>query len=108
MLCRIVEGNDMSFWNPGDRAIIANNAKCKSDSLQNYVGEECVLIQFHAIAQGEHSTMNDAWEVEVMGDSFLVVERILRKPYDGHKPCTWTSVKVVTGWVPKVLETVER
>ncbi len=96
----------MRFWNPGDKAIIANYAKCKSESLLNYVGEECVLIQYYTIAKGEHSIMNDAWEVEIMGDSFLVVERILRKPYDGAEPGSWASVKIVTGWAPKVLERI--
>jgi len=90
-------------WHAGDTAIISSNAKCKSDNLLNYVGEECVLIQYYTTVEGENSTMTNAWQVEVMGDAFLVVERILRKPYDGHKPCTWASVKVVTGWAPKEL-----
>ena len=99
-------GADMK-WQAGDRAIIANNAKCKSDNLLNYVGEECVLIQYFTTVEGENSTMTNAWQVEVMGDAFLVVERILRKPpHDGNDLAEWADIEDICGWTPKVLERV--
>ena len=78
-------------WKPGDIAIIGNAPHTSDPDLLRMVGEECVLCEYYTTVQGTRSLMQNTWRVEVMGDSFLAAEKILRKPYDGNEVVEWSS-----------------
>ena len=99
MLCRIVEGDDMSFWKSGDRAIISNNATARHEDellIQGVPGSSCTLRKY--IGQGVYT--KNTWAVILEnGRDIWVSEKALRKPYDGNELCEWSAVC----WQPKEL-----
>ena len=108
MLCRIVEGDDMSLWNPGDRAILADLGSRPLDNgtsfPQFWEGAECSLLEYMGDRKYHDGVMKDAWRVQA--DRILfVAEPCLRKPYDGHEPCTWEDMKDI--FQPKELVVYE-
>ena len=86
-------------WQPGDAALIVVEPQY---DMADVDGKICVLIEY--MGDGWYKDrVKGAWSVDAGGHRCAVAEECLRKPYDGHEPCTWASVQIVTGWAPKEL-----
>ena len=96
-------------WKAGDKAILADVGSkpfCNGGgNAQSWEGAECTLIEYLGDSKYPDGIMKDAWVVQA--DRILwAAELCLRKPYDGHEPCSWEDMLDI--FQPKVLELVER
>jgi len=73
-------------WKVGDIAIIANDAYTHKEWTK---GRECILISHEGQICGDNSPMDNAWKIQIDYWVGLAEEHVLRKPYDGHEPCSW-------------------
>ena len=76
-------------WKPGDIAIIGASAGI--NPLYRYaVGSECLLIKYLGDRiDADGKDVPNAWKIEIAGMPWYAAQSVLRKPYDGHKPCEW-------------------
>ena len=94
----------MSNWQPGDTAQIIADRGIEA-KYEYVIGNTCRLRRY--VGQKLLKTgvfLNDAWEVEMFGNSWWVSESVLRKPYDPFEPGSWEDMKDI--WEPKELEVV--
>ena len=85
-------------WKAGDVAIIKTGISC-APGYEKYCGSECELMAYVGdqepteIIDGTTWSVQDAWHVLCGSDQIAVsADALLRKPYDGHKTCSWEDV----------------